>query len=99
MKEGTYYAANRERRLQEAKEYREKNKEYYNAYYRTWYLKNKDELYARRKANYRRKPVKKQADPPTESPVISPVNLPVFPEPEIVSNIEYVSHPIVVSFD
>ena len=97
MKEGTYYANNREKRLQEAKEYREQNKDYYNAYYRTWYLKNRDALYIRRKAKYksRAKPKPELQDDPGKIQEM----IPVFVPPPLPSNVEVIAQPIVVSFD
>lgn len=56
MKEDTYYSKNRERLLQQSKEYRERNKQYYNAYYETWYKKNKDAVNTKRNEQRRLKP-------------------------------------------
>ena len=82
MKEDSWYARNREQALARAKEYREKNKDRYNIYYRNWYNLNKDELYARRKAAYVPKPKpKKEKQKREETVVFLPLSSPPPPPP------------------
>lgn len=85
MKEDTYYSRNRERLLQQSKEYRERNKDYYNAYYETWYKENKDRINAKRNAERRLKPKVVRHRPVKEKPVKKTeiIELPVFLQAEV----------------
>lgn len=101
MKEDTYYSKNRERLLEQSKEYRERNKQYYNAYYETWYKKNKDAVNTKRNAERKLKPKPVRIKPVKEKrqePI--PVLYPLF-EPEPVIEIEIPVNPEIftVKFD
>lgn len=50
-----YYAKKRESLIKKKVEYREANKEWYSAYQTAYYTKHKDEINARRRANYKAK--------------------------------------------
>lgn len=96
MQDNSYYARHRESCLAKVKEYREKNKQYYKAYYDVWYQKNRDKLLEKRKG-YRAtkpKPIRQQKQQFT-----APIELPVFLEPQQESNVTIVQQDFIVKFD
>ena len=98
MKEDTYYARNRQECLERAKQYRESHKDLYNSYYKEWYAKNRDSLYAKRKQNYKPKPRSKpKPKPKLQEPVFQ--HLPLFVPPPLPSNVELIDQQIIVRFD
>ncbi len=93
--EETYYQKHRAECLEKVKAHRNANKSYYQAQFRTWYLKNRDTVLAKQKQRkLTGKRIVKQASPKQESPV----ELPVFPTEIPESTVKFVDHDFVVSF-
>lgn len=100
MTEETYYQKNREKQLALAKTYQDAHRDYYKAYNKIYYQKNKDKIRVRQKENKQitrqknpKKSHAKKQEPPPPTPTLSVVETMALP-PIIIQ-----TGSITVSFD
>ena len=102
--EETYYSKHKEHILERQKKYNRENKDKIKAYQRNyWYTVKKAKVQATRQPKPRKPKPKTPKAKKTKAPVLPELTTIIESiqsiEPVIQSNIIYVNHPIIVSFD